>query len=212
MKTMIMQLKHLFDILISLTLLVVLALPFGVISLMILLKSGRPVFFLQERAGLHGKPFRVVKFRTMIRNSEGSGMGVFTEENDPRITTVGRFLRKFSIDELPQLINVLKGEMSLVGPRPTLTYQVERYSEKQRRRLLMKPGITGWAQVNGRNSLTWPERIELDVWYVENWSMKLDFLILIKTLTIFFKSDGVYGRQIDEISQVDEDCRKDISL
>ena len=120
---------------------------------------------------------------------------MFTHKEDPRITRVGKWLRKLSLDELPQLFNVLRGEMSIVGPRPTLLYQIEKYDARQKKRLLVKPGITGWAQINGRNLLTWPERIELDVWYVENWSLWLDLQIIIRTPIIVFKQQGIYGER-----------------
>ena len=123
------------------------------------------------------------------------GNGIYTEENDPRITRVGRFLRKTSLDELPQLINILKGEMSFIGPRPTLAYQVEQYNDFQKKRLLMKPGVTGLAQVNGRNSISWPERIQYDVQYVENYSLGLDLKILIKTFLVVLKQEGLYGEK-----------------
>lgn len=153
--------------------------------------------------GKDGRVFKIFKFRTMVVNAEKMGAGVFVERDDPRITKVGKWLRNTSLDELPQLINVLRGEMSLVGPRPTLPYQVERYNERQRRRFLMRPGITGWAQVNGRNSLTWPEKIELDIWYVENWSLWLDLKILWKTFFTMLKKEGLYsGLKGDQISGV----------
>jgi len=184
-------------------LLVLLPLLLG-ISLAIVLDSGFPVLFVQTRVGLNGRRFRVYKFRTMVQDAEKHPLGPRTCADDPRITKVGQCLRRWSLDELPQLINVLKGEMSLVGPRPTLPYQVERYDEVQRRRLLVKPGMTGWAQVNGRNELTWPERIELDVWYVDNWSLVLDLKILAGTVGSVVRREGIYGRQIeDEISKVE---------
>jgi undecaprenyl phosphate N,N'-diacetylbacillosamine 1-phosphate transferase len=120
-----------------------------------------PVFFVQERVGRNGRLFRMYKFRSMVVGAEKKGLGVFVSTDDERITKIGKFIRKTSIDELPQLINVLKGEMSIVGPRPTLEYQVERYNKEQKRRLLVKPGITGWAQINGRNNMTWPEKIRI---------------------------------------------------
>jgi len=197
--------KRTLDIVLAGVLLVILAVPLAAIALLVLLDSGRPVLFVQERAGLNGRPFKIYKFRAMVQNAEKIGLGVFTEENDPRITRVGRWLRKWSLDELPQLFNILKGDMSFVGPRPTLMYQVEKYDERQRKRLLVKPGVTGWAQVNGRNSLTWPERIELDVWYVEHWSLWLDLYILfVRTPLIVLRRAGIYGQPVDEISRVSE--------
>ena len=204
LKQISLLLKRMLDILVAGVLLVILAVPLAVMAILILLDSGRPVLFVQDRAGRNGRPFKIYKFRTMVQNAEEIGLGVFTEENDPRITRVGRWLRKWSLDELPQLFNILKGDMSLVGPRPTLLYQVEKYDDRQRKRLLVKPGVTGWAQVNGRNSLTWPERIELDVWYVEHWSLWLDLYILfVRTPLVVLRREGVYGQVVDEISRID---------
>jgi len=184
--------KRAIDLLGSLTgLLITSPLLLGV-ALAIKLDDGGPVFFRQQRAGLKGQAFRIFKFRTMVINAEKQGAGVFVEEEDPRITRVGKFLRHTSLDELPQLINILRGEMSLVGPRPTLPYQVENYDQRQMRRLDVKPGITGWAQVNGRSALTWPERIELDLWYIENWSLWLDLKIILKTFLVVLKKGNLY--------------------
>jgi len=162
------------------------------IAIAIKLDSSGPVLFTQIRAGKNGKPFTIYKFRTMIENAEEKGSGYFVEKNDDRITRVGAFLRRFSLDEFPQLINVLKGDMSLVGPRPTLMYQVKEYDDYQWRRLEVKPGITGWAQVNGRNKLTWPEKIEHDVWYVDNRSLWLDIKIIFKTFIVIF-TEKIYA-------------------
>ena len=145
-----------------------------------------PVFYRQKRVGQHGREFELLKLRTMVVGAERQGAGFAVDEGDPRITRVGRVLRRLSLDELPQLANVVRGEMSLIGPRPTLRYQVERYDERQRRRLDVKPGITGWAQVHGRARLPWEERIELDVWYVENRSPWLDLKILARTPVALF--------------------------
>jgi lipopolysaccharide/colanic/teichoic acid biosynthesis glycosyltransferase len=154
------------------------------------LESRGPVLYKQRRVGLDGEEFELLKLRTMVVGAERQGAGYAVDQGDPRITRVGRFLRRLSIDELPQLANVLRGEMSLVGPRPTLAYQVERYTPRQRRRLEVKPGITGWAQVHGRASLPWEERIELDVWYVEHRSPALDAKILLRTPLALFS--GTY--------------------
>jgi len=165
-----------------------------------------PVFFIQERVGKDGKLFRMYKFRSMVMGAEQKGAGVFVSAEDKRITKIGRFIRKTSIDELPQLINVLKGEMSIVGPRPTLEYQVKRYNERQRRRLSVKPGITGWAQINGRNTMTWPEKIELDLWYIDHWSIGLDFKIIGKSIWSVLKREGIYSEEgivVDDISRID---------
>jgi lipopolysaccharide/colanic/teichoic acid biosynthesis glycosyltransferase len=140
-----------------------------------------PLLFRQRRVGLRGEEFELLKLRTMVVGAEGQGAGYAVDRGDPRITRVGRLLRRLSIDEVPQLWNVVRGEMSLIGPRPTLRYQVEQYTARQRRRLDVKPGITGWAQVHGRASLPWADRIELDVWYVENRSPWLDLKIIAKT-------------------------------
>lgn len=152
-----------------------------------------PVLYKQERIGKNGRPFKIYKLRTMSVGAENKGLGLLIAENDSRITPPGRLLRASSIDELPQLLNVLRGEMALVGPRPTVASQVDRYTPEQRRRLEVKPGLTGWAQINGRNSLTWPERIKLDVWYVENRSLLLDIRILALTLPSLLNSKSIYG-------------------
>jgi lipopolysaccharide/colanic/teichoic acid biosynthesis glycosyltransferase len=147
----------------------------------IVLEDRGPVLYRQRRVGRDGVEFELLKLRTMVVGAEKMGAGLAVNQGDPRITKVGRLLRRLSLDELPQLWNVLRGDMSLVGPRPTLAYQVERYTPRQRRRLQVKPGITGWAQVHGRAKLPWDERIELDVWYVEHRSFWLDLKILAKT-------------------------------
>jgi len=186
--------KRATDVAVSIAGLALLLVPFAGIALAIKLDDGGPVFFRQERAGRDGRPFRVWKFRTMIAGAIRQGPGVTVARGDTRITGVGRFLRSFGLDELPQLLNVLTGEMSLVGPRPTFLYQVERYDAVQKRRLLVKPGITSLAVVSGRNALSWAERIKLDVWYVEHWSFWLDFRILLATLwVVLVTRKGVYA-------------------
>ena len=162
-------------------------------GVLIRLDSQGPVFFKQERIGKDGQPFMSYKFRSMVDKATTMGLGLNVCVNDDRITRVGKFLRNTSLDELPQLFNVLKGEMSLVGPRPTLGYQVKAYNAAQRRRLQVKPGITGWAQVNGRNAIPWEDRINLDLWYVDNWSLGLDLKILSRTLKTVLKREGLYG-------------------
>lgn len=159
-----------------------------VVALLVRLRLGSPVLFRQVRAGLFGKPFRIYKFRTMTdaRDSRGNLL-----PDEARLTPLGQFLRRYSLDELPEFFNVLKGEMSLVGPRPLYVRYIPRYSEEQKKRLWMKPGITGWAQVNGRNALSWDERFALDVWYVENWSLWLDIKILLLTLFKVITAEGV---------------------
>ena len=152
---------------------------------------GHPIY-RQRRVGKDGEPFDMVKLRTMVADAEFMGDGLAVNRGDPRITRVGRVLRRLSLDELPQLWNVVRGEMSLVGPRPTLRYQVEQYDARQRRRLDVKPGITGWAQINGRASLPWADRIELDVWYVEHRSLALDLRILARTAGLLLSGRGLY--------------------
>jgi lipopolysaccharide/colanic/teichoic acid biosynthesis glycosyltransferase len=154
------------------------------------LESRGPVLYRQTRVGKDGVDFELLKLRTMIVGAERMGAGPAVDQGDTRITRVGRVLRRTSLDELPQLWNVLRGEMSVIGPRPTLRYQVEQYDEHQRRRLAIRPGLTGWAQVNGRASLPWAERIELDVWYVEHRSPKVDLEILLRTPLALFR--GTY--------------------
>jgi lipopolysaccharide/colanic/teichoic acid biosynthesis glycosyltransferase len=165
----------------------------AVAALAIKLDDGGPVLYRQTRVGKDGTDFELLKLRTMVVGAEQRGAGLAVNEGDPRITRVGRALRRLSLDELPQLWNVVRGEMSMIGPRPTLRYQVERYDERQRRRLDVKPGITGWAQVHGRAALPWAERIELDVWYVEHRSPSLDLKILLRTPLALFS--GTYKGQ-----------------
>lgn len=187
--------KRIFDIFVSLFGLIILFPLFLVVAMLVKIDSPGRIFFMQERIGKAGKPFYPFKFRTMIEGAASQGLGHTVSKDDERITGVGKFLRKWGIDELPQLLNVLKGEMSLVGPRPTLRYQVEKYNDFQKKRLLVKPGLAGWALVHGRNSLSWEKRIEYDVWYVEHWSLWLDMKIIFKTFyLIFFKQEGVYGK------------------
>jgi lipopolysaccharide/colanic/teichoic acid biosynthesis glycosyltransferase len=157
---------------------------FGVLG--IKLEDGGPVLYRQLRVGKDGRDFELLKLRTMVVGAERQGAGYAVDRGDPRITRIGRVLRKLSLDELPQLWNVVRGDMSLIGPRPTLRYQVEQYDERQRRRLEVKPGITGWAQIHGRARLPWPERIELDVWYVEHRSPWVDLEILARTPLALF--------------------------
>jgi lipopolysaccharide/colanic/teichoic acid biosynthesis glycosyltransferase len=165
----------------------VLAAPvLGAAALAIKLEDGGPVLYRQQRVGLGGEEFELLKLRTMVVGAEARGAGLAVNEGDPRITRVGRALRRLSLDELPQLWNVLRGDMSVIGPRPTLRYQVEQYTDRQSRRLDVKPGLTGWAQVHGRAALPWEERIELDLWYVENRSPGLDLRILLRTPRALF--------------------------
>jgi lipopolysaccharide/colanic/teichoic acid biosynthesis glycosyltransferase len=152
---------------------------------------GHPLY-TQTRVGKDGRLFEIYKLRTMVRGAEFTGAGLAIQAGDDRITRVGAFLRRYSLDELPNLWNVLRGDMSIVGPRPTLAVQVEQYTERQRGRLAVAPGITGWAQVNGRASLPWPERIELDLWYVEHRSLRLDLEILARTARMVLGGEGIY--------------------
>jgi lipopolysaccharide/colanic/teichoic acid biosynthesis glycosyltransferase len=155
---------------------------------------GSPIY-RQRRVGKDGRPFDMLKLRTMVDGAEHVGAGLAVNENDSRITRVGALLRRTSLDELPNLVNVLRGEMSLIGPRPTIPVQVQQYTPRQRRRLEVKPGITGWAQVNGRASLPWSERIELDLHYIEHRSLAMDLQILRRTLRMVFAGDGLYKGQ-----------------
>jgi lipopolysaccharide/colanic/teichoic acid biosynthesis glycosyltransferase len=167
-------------------------------AIAIRVESRGAVFYRQLRVGRHGEPFELWKLRTMVPGAESMGAGIYVLEGDPRITRSGRLLRRFSLDELPNLVNVLRGEMSIVGPRPTVQEQVDRYTERQRRRLEVRPGITGWAQINGRASLPWPERIELDVWYVEHRSLRLDLRILARTARMLATGHGLYSEDLKQ--------------
>jgi len=186
------------DLLVASLALAVSAPLLAVAAVAIKLESRGPVFYRQQRVGLRGAPFELWKLRTMVPGAETMGAGIYVVEGDPRITRTGRLLRRFSLDELPNLVNVLRGEMAVVGPRPTVQEQVDRYTDRQRRRLEVKPGITGWAQVNGRTSLPWPERIELDVWYVEHRSLRLDLRILGRTARMLATGHGLYS---DDLKQ-----------
>jgi lipopolysaccharide/colanic/teichoic acid biosynthesis glycosyltransferase len=186
------------DILLASLLLALSSPLLAVAALAIRLESPGPVFYRQRRVGRHGQPFELWKLRTMVPGAESMGAGIYVLEGDPRITRSGRLLRRFSLDELPNLINVLKGDMAMVGPRPTVQEQVDRYTERQRRRLEVKPGITGWAQINGRTSLPWPERIELDMWYVEHRSLRLDLRILTRTAWMLATGQGLYSEDLTQ--------------
>lgn len=186
------MLRRLFDIAVAGTALL-LAAPVLVVAIVaIRLESpGHPIY-RQRRIGRDGRPFDVMKLRTMVDGAEQMGAGLAVDEGDTRITRIGAFLRRTSIDELPNLVNVLRGEMAIIGPRPTVPVQVEQYTERQRGRLAIRPGITGWAQVNGRATLPWDERIELDLWYIEHRSLRLDLQILARTVLMVFGGDGLY--------------------
>ncbi len=164
----------------------------ALLALVVRLESrGHPIY-TQTRVGKDGALFEIYKLRTMVHGAEFTGAGLAIHEGDDRITRLGRFLRRYSLDELPNLWNVLRGEMSIIGPRPTLQVQVDQYTERERGRLAVKPGITGWAQVNGRASLPWSERIELDLWYVEHRTLALDFEILVRTVRMVVTGQGLY--------------------
>jgi lipopolysaccharide/colanic/teichoic acid biosynthesis glycosyltransferase len=186
------------DLALALVLLVVTAPLLGLAALAIKLESRGPVFYRQRRVGKDARPFELVKLRTMVPGAETMGAGIYVLEGDARITRVGGLLRRFSLDELPNLINVVRGELAIVGPRPTVQEQVDRYTERQRRRLEVKPGITGWAQINGRTSLPWPDRIELDVWYVEHRSLRLDLRILARTARMLASGHGLYSEELKQ--------------
>lgn len=188
-----LDLKRVFDIAVSSVVLTLLLPLIGIIALAIKLDDGGPVLYVQDRAGKESREFWCYKFRTMIVGAEDTGLKLEVSEEDARITRVGRFLRRWTLDELPQFFNVLKGEMSIVGPRPTLMSQVARYSPHQRCRLAVQPGMVGWAWIHGRNRLPWRERIERDIWYVNHWSFWLDMYILIRALPLLIRREGVYG-------------------
>lgn len=180
--------KRAFDLMLTIPGLIVLSLPLAVLGLIIRLRLGSPVVFRQVRPGLKGRPFTLYKFRTMTDERDASGWLLPDEQ---RLTGLGRFLRSFSLDDLPNAFNVLRGEMSVVGPRPLLMEYLERYSPEQARRHDVLPGITGWAQVNGRNALTWEDKFRLDVWYVDHWSLALDVRILGLTAWKVLRREGI---------------------
>lgn len=194
--------KRLFDVVVSILLIILTAPAMAVVALLIKMESGGPILFKQERVGIEGSLFRMIKFRSMVTDAEvrladlaekndGSGP-LFKMKNDPRITRVGRVLRKYSLDELPQLFNILAGSMSLVGPRPPLQAEVAQYEQDVRRRLLVKPGLTGLWQVSGRSNLSWQDAVRLDLYYVENWSLAGDLVIILRTIRAVFGSTGAY--------------------
>lgn len=182
--------KRTFDFTVALIALTVLILPLIVVAIIIKIDSRGPIIFKQERLGKDGVPFKIWKLRSMCVGAEKQGTGVYSYKGDSRVTRVGKFIRATSIDELPQLVNILKGDMALIGPRPALTYHpwpYEQYSDHQKHMFDVLPGVTGWAQVNGRKEVPWPERIELNVWYAQNMSFKLDarifFMTIMKVIT-----------------------------
>ena len=182
--------KRVFDIL-GATLIIVLLSPLLLaVALAIKITSPGEIIFKQQRLGLKGKVFWMYKFRSMVHNAQNIGSGMFVEKADPRITSVGKVIRMTSIDELPQLFNVVRGEMSLVGPRPAPLHHLDKYDRRQWNRFNVRPGVTGWAQVNGRVALYWPERIELDLWYVDHYSFWLDLKILARTVIVVLSRRG----------------------
>jgi lipopolysaccharide/colanic/teichoic acid biosynthesis glycosyltransferase len=191
--------KRILDLAIAIPLLVVLAPVFAIVAILIRRDSPGAAFFRQTRVGLDGREFRLIKFRTMVNGAEFIGAGLDNDAGDPRITKVGARLRALSIDELPQLINVLSGDMSIVGPRPTLRDQVERYTPAQRRRLRARPGITGLAQISGRSTLPWSQRIVIDVHYVDQWSIRLDLAIMLRTIPALLRKDETYPGGVQEV-------------
>jgi len=212
MKELQLFIKRLFDIVVSLIMIIMLTIipVLIVIPIIIKLTSKGPAVFVQERSGKGGKVFNIYKFRTMSLPPEGTynvdgvmykANGELLEPASTRITKVGRFLRKTSLDELMQLFNVLNGTMSFVGPRPTLPYQAKSYSDEQKRRFEMRPGITGWAQVNGRNDLTWTEKINFDLEYVDNFSLWMDIKILFKTVAVVLKKEQIDFVKEDAITK-----------
>ena len=187
-KLLMWRIKRLFDMAIAVPSVIILLPVFILIGFFVRMKIGVPVLFKQARPGLHGKPFTIYKFRTMTDERDNDGNLLSDGE---RLTRLGRFLRKTSMDELPELFNVIKGDMSIVGPRPLLIQYLDRYTPEQARRHEVKPGITGWAQVNGRNAITWEEKFKLDVWYVDNWSVWLDAKVIFMTIKKVLYREGI---------------------
>jgi lipopolysaccharide/colanic/teichoic acid biosynthesis glycosyltransferase len=186
------MLRRVFDVAVAGVVLLLASPLLAAAILAIRLESRGSPIYRQRRIGRAGRPFDVLKLRTMVTGAEHLGAGLAVSENDTRITRVGRLLRRASLDELPNLVNVLRGEMAIVGPRPTVPVQVDRYTERQRGRLAVRPGITGWAQVHGRTELPWDERIELDLWYIEHRSWRLDLRILARTAAMVLGGHGLY--------------------
>jgi undecaprenyl phosphate N,N'-diacetylbacillosamine 1-phosphate transferase len=185
--------KRLFDITVAGSALFILSPLIALISLAIKLDDRGPILFVQERVGKNRRNFRCYKFRTMVLGAESIGNGLTVTANDARITRVGRRLRLWTLDEIPQLINVFIGDMSIVGPRPWVPAQAAYCSPADIRRFNFKPGMAGWAWIHGRNRLPWDERVRMDVWYIDNWSLSLDFSILAKAFVLLFRREGVYG-------------------
>lgn len=204
------NIKRLLDLIISGMCIIILFPFFLLICILIRLESKGSPIFIQKRVGQHGKEFKIFKFRTMLRYEDSFNPDGTPIENYDRVTRVGNILRKTSIDELPQLLNIFLGDMSIVGPRPTLPYQVEKYAEHQLRRLDVKPGLTGLAQINGRNSITWEKKIQYDLEYIERLSITFDIKIILKTIFIVFKSEKVDFVAHDEISKHSNEVIDDV--
>ena len=200
--------KRLFDIIFSFLGIILTSIPMLIIAIIIKIDSKGPVFFKQERIGKNGKIFKILKFRSMCVGAEKTGSGVYSGKGDKRVTRVGKILRATSLDEIPQFFSVLKGDMSFIGPRPPLTYHpwtLDKYTEEQKRMFGVRPGITGWAQVNGRKDVEWNKRIELNVWYVDHLSIWLDIKILLKTiLKVLSNADNENTKETVE-SNVNDD-------
>lgn len=188
------QIKRLIDFCLSFFGIIILSPIFFLIALLVKIDSKGPVFFKQERLGKNGKPFTMLKFRSMVEGAENMGLGLGVTQDDSRITKVGKFLRKWTLDELPQFINILRGEMSLVGPRPLPESYLKTFDDFQRKRLLMKPGMVSLVDAKGRDLVPWEKRFELDVWYIEHWSLWLDLKIIFLIPFIVFSKKGVYGK------------------
>jgi lipopolysaccharide/colanic/teichoic acid biosynthesis glycosyltransferase len=186
------MIRRLFDVVASTALLIASAPVLLIAAVAVRVESRGPVIYRQRRVGRDGQPFQMLKLRTMVHGAESLGAGLAVNDGDWRITRVGALLRRTSLDELPNLVNVLRGEMSIIGPRPTLEVQVAQYTPRQRQRLEIRPGITGWAQVNGRAALSWSDRIELDLYYIEHRSVALDLKILLRTVKMVAGGSGVY--------------------
>ena len=185
--------KRLFDIIVAAAALILLMPLVGLIALAIKFDDGGPVLFVQGRVGKHRKTFSCFKFRTMVTAADRISQETDATANDPRITRVGRWLRLWTLDEIPQLVNVMKGDMSIVGPRPWVPSQASYYAGSTSSRFDFKPGMAGWAWIHGRNRLPWNERVRLDLWYVDHWSLNLDFLILAKAFCLLLRRDGIYS-------------------
>ena len=191
-KSIALACKRLFDIVVAAAVLLMLAPLTVVISLAIKWNDGGPVLFVQDRVGKNRRKFRCFKFRTMVVGAEIIGQGLQVTASDARITSIGRVLRLWTLDEIPQLMNVLKGEMSIVGPRPWVPSQAAYCSPSEVRRFDFRPGMAGWAWIHGRNRVPWKEKVRLDLWYVDHWSLTLDFYILLRAFVLLFRRDGVY--------------------